>query len=84
MLAARCAFQQETVHKLAGEPDPDAAAPRSGGVEPLWDQIVEWPVEVRKRDVDRDPGNGQLGGGHPASGHAGNGIKSLRRGSPGS
>ena len=59
VLARLGAFQQVAVDELAGEPDPDPAADLRTHPDALVDEVVERPVEMRKRNVDRHPGNRQ-------------------------
>jgi hypothetical protein len=64
VLAGGLPAEQVPTGELAGEAHPHPAA-RAGGVSyPLGYQVVEGPVQVRERDVDRDPGDGQPFGGN--------------------
>jgi hypothetical protein len=65
------ALQQVAACQLAREPHPDPAPGDRGRRQPLWHQIVERPVEVGERDLDRDPGHRQLFGGRAAAAGAG-------------
>ena len=59
VLAGLGPVQQVAVDELASEPDPDPAAGHGGLVHAGRDQVVEGPVEVGERDVDRHPGDRQ-------------------------
>ena len=51
------ALEQEAVDQPAGEPHPDPAARHRGRVQLGRHQVVERPVQVGQRHVDRDPGD---------------------------
>ena len=59
VLAGLDPVQQVAVNQLPGEPDPDPAAGHGRLVHAGRDQVVEGPVEVSERDVDRHPGDRQ-------------------------
>ena len=57
MITAIGPVEHEPVGELAGEPHPNPASgycSRSGS---FRNEIVERPVEMRQRDIDRDPGH---------------------------
>ena len=62
VVAAGRTLEQVAVGQLASESDPDPASGHGRGGELVRDEIVEWAVEVRERDVDGDPGDRQLRG----------------------
>jgi hypothetical protein len=57
VLAGARALQDEAVGQLSGEPDPYPHPGERLGGEPLWNQVVERPVQVGERDVHRDAGD---------------------------
>ena len=63
MLAVGGPLDEEAVGQLACEPDPDPDAWSCLVSEPLRDEVVKRAVEVRQRQVYRDPRDGLVGRG---------------------
>ncbi len=55
MIAGICPPQQITADQPPGEPHPDPAARYGVQRQPLRNQVVEGPVEMRQRNVDGHP-----------------------------
>ena len=63
VLAVGGPLDEEAVGQLAREPDPDPDARPRLVREPFRHEVVKRAVEVRKRQVHRDPGDGMVGRG---------------------
>ncbi len=60
VLRDRCPLQHIAIEQPPGEPHPDPATRLSGHRVRLADLVVEGPIQMGQRHVDRDPGDGQV------------------------